>query len=54
MRGFAEALKAAGYATDPSYADKIVRIADSPTLTSTVRALKDSSAPPMTIDDAAL
>lgn len=54
VRGFAEALKAAGYATDPNYAEKIVRIADSPTLTSTVRALKDSGAPPMTIDDAAL
>ena len=54
VRGFAEALKAAGYATDPNYAEKIVRIADSPTLTSTVRALKDSGTPPMTMGDASL
>ena len=54
VRGFAEALKAAGYATDPNYAEKIVRIADSPTLVSTVRALKDSRPPPITIDDAAV
>lgn len=32
VRGFAQALQRAGYATDPSYADKITAIANGPTL----------------------
>lgn len=47
IRGFAEALEQAGYATDPGYAEKIVRIADSPTLRSALEELKEPAARPI-------
>lgn len=47
IASFASALQEAGYATDPHYADKIVRIAGSERLKSAVQALKESAAPPM-------
>ena len=37
---FAEALQRGGYATDPQYADKILRIANGSTLTDALKALK--------------
>lgn len=45
--GFASALQASGYATDPDYADKITRVLDSPTMKSVIRELKNSSTRPI-------
>lgn len=38
--GFAEALQASGYATDPSYADKLKRVAGSDTMRDALRAVR--------------
>lgn len=48
-KGFASALQDAGYATDPSYADKIARILDSDTMKNAIRGLKDAIARPITL-----
>lgn len=45
--GFAQALQASGYATDPNYADKLNRIMDSPTMKSAMSGLKKSSPLPI-------
>ncbi len=44
---FASALQEAGYATDPHYAEKIVRIAGGDRLQEAVQGLKETEAPPM-------
>ena len=46
--GFAEALQRSGYATDPSYAEKIARIADSPLMKKVLSALKTEGSLPIT------
>lgn len=53
VRGFAEALKQAGYATDPRYAEKIVRISESPSLDEAMDRLKERAALPTTTGNAA-
>jgi len=45
--GFAQALQASGYATDPAYADKLTRIMDGPTMQRVVAGLKNSTQPPI-------
>jgi len=47
VSGFASALQASGYATDPHYADKITRVLESPTMKSVIRELKNSSTRPI-------
>ena len=42
VRGYADALQAGGYATDPTYADKIMRIASGTTMRRVLGALKES------------
>jgi flagellar protein FlgJ len=44
VKQFAQALQRAGYATDPSYADKIAAIANGPTLNRAVQAIASISA----------
>ena len=46
-RQFADALQAAGYATDPHYADKIDRVMNSNTLRDALRVLKYDVQPPI-------
>lgn len=48
VRGFADALQASGYATDPQYADKITRVLRSDTMQSAIRGLKTGAMPPIT------
>jgi len=45
--GFASALQASGYATDPDYADKLTRVLDSPTMRTVIRELKNSATRPI-------
>lgn len=45
--GFATALQASGYATDPHYADKLTRIVNGPTMRSVMSELKISAGPPI-------
>ena len=45
--GFARALQDSGYATDPQYADKISRIADSPLMRTVTRELKNPATRPI-------
>jgi len=40
IRGFAEALASSGYATDPHYADKLVKVAESPQMNAALASLK--------------
>jgi flagellar protein FlgJ len=47
--GFATALQDAGYATDPSYADKISRILHSDTMKNILRGLKETIVPPISM-----
>lgn len=47
VAGFANALQSAGYATDPQYAEKLTRVADSPTMQSVIRDLKNSGSQPI-------
>ncbi|OYV37042.1 MAG: hypothetical protein B7Z80_13960 [Rhodospirillales bacterium 20-64-7] len=44
VAGFAQALQAGGYATDPSYAAKIVSISHSPMMAQVLQAIGDTSA----------
>ena len=44
VRGFARGLQQAGYATDPSYANKIASIAGGPTIERAVAAIGDAGA----------
>ncbi|MEN5427671.1 flagellar assembly peptidoglycan hydrolase FlgJ [Stenotrophomonas pennii] len=44
VRGFARGLQQAGYATDPSYANKIASIAGGPTIERAVAAISDAGA----------
>ena len=46
-RQFADALQAAGYATDPQYADKIDRVMNGDTLRDALRVLKNDAQPPI-------
>ncbi len=46
-QGFARALQASGYATDPRYAEKLTSILDSPTMRSVMSELKISSSSPI-------
>ncbi len=46
-RQFADALQAAGYATDPHYADKIDRVMNSDTLRDALQVLKNDTQPPI-------
>ena len=48
-REFGSALQDAGYATDPSYADKIGRILDSDTMKNVMRGLKEALPRPITL-----
>jgi len=48
IRGFAEALQASGYATDPLYADKLRRVAGSETMQRVVKNLKTGGDVPIT------
>ncbi len=48
VAGFAQALQASGYATDPKYADKLTRILDGPTMRSVMSELKNSESRPIT------
>jgi flagellar protein FlgJ len=43
VRGFAQGLQKAGYATDPSYAAKIAAIAGGPTIERAIAAVGDAS-----------
>ena len=45
--GFAKALQASGYATDPHYADKLTNILSSPTMRSVISELKISTGRPI-------
>lgn len=45
--GFARALQSSGYATDPSYADKIKRVVNSETMQRILGGLKTMAAPPL-------
>ncbi|MEM7502143.1 MAG: flagellar assembly peptidoglycan hydrolase FlgJ [Pseudomonadota bacterium] len=47
VASFANALQEAGYATDPRYAEKIMRIAGGETLKEALRGLKETGSPPM-------
>ena len=47
IASFAHALQESGYATDPHYAEKIMRIAGGETLKEAVRGLKETASPPM-------
>ena len=49
VAGFAEALQKGGYATDPQYAEKLKRIADSDTMRDAVSGLKNQSERPITV-----
>ncbi len=53
-RGFVRALHRAGYATDPEYADKILRILEGPILTAAVERVKFSAAGPIDSYEVAL
>ena len=44
LKGFARALQASGYATDPAYAEKITRVAESPLMKKVISGLKDGVA----------
>lgn len=46
-RGFAEALQASGYATDPAYADKIAAIVNSKTMQRALADVKSAGATPI-------
>lgn len=46
--GFADALQASGYATDPDYADKLIGVLNSPTMRTVMRELKNPVAGPIT------
>lgn len=46
--GFASALQSSGYATDPAYAQKIARVANSDTMQSAIANLKESETRPIT------
>jgi flagellar protein FlgJ len=48
VAGFARALQASGYATDPDYANKLTGVLDSPTMQGIVAELKNSSPEPIT------
>ncbi len=48
VAGFANALQASGYATDPRYADKITSIMNSPTMRAVIGELKNPSPQPIT------
>ena len=48
VAGFADALQASGYATDPNYAEKLRDVANSPTMQTVIRELKNSRAQPIT------
>lgn len=48
VAGFAKALQASGYATDPDYANKLTRVMESPTMQRVVSELKNSSPQPIT------
>jgi flagellar protein FlgJ len=48
LKGFAEALQASGYATDPQYAEKITRVAESPMMQKVLSALKSDDSLPIT------
>ena len=48
VAGFAGALQASGYATDPDYASKLTRVVESPTMQRVVAELKKSSPEPIT------
>ena len=45
--GFASALQASGYATDPHYADKLTGVLESPTMRTVIRELKYSGTRPI-------
>lgn len=47
VAGFARALQASGYATDPAYAEKILRVADSDIMRRAVHQLKSSASAPI-------
>ncbi|MDH4047929.1 MAG: glucosaminidase domain-containing protein [Gammaproteobacteria bacterium] len=47
--GFARALQDAGYATDPSYAEKINRVLNSEAMQNAMRGLKNDAARPITL-----
>lgn len=46
--GFASALQSSGYATDPAYAQKLKRVADSETMQNAISNLKNSESRPIT------
>jgi len=48
LRGFAEALQRSGYATDPDYAEKIARVAESPMMKKVLTGLKGDASLPIT------
>ena len=48
VAGFARALQASGYATDPDYASKLTGVLESPTMQRAVAGLKNSSPEPIT------
>lgn len=48
VAGFARALQASGYATDPAYAEKLQRVADSDVMQRAVHKLKSSASVPIT------
>ncbi len=48
VAGFANALQASGYATDPRYADKLTKVFNSPTMRSVISDLRISRAQPIT------
>lgn len=48
VAGFARALQASGYATDPDYASKLTSVVESPTMRRAVAELKNSSPEPIT------
>ncbi|NNF41044.1 MAG: flagellar assembly peptidoglycan hydrolase FlgJ [Woeseiaceae bacterium] len=48
VEGFASALQASGYATDPDYAAKLTRVLDSPTMRAAIGDLKNSAGQPIT------
>ena len=49
IRGFGEALQQAGYATDPEYALKIERVANSPTMERVLDSLKNTGDAPLSL-----
>lgn len=48
VEGFANALQASGYATDPDYAGKLTRVLESPTMRAAIGDLKKSAVQPIT------